>query len=101
MSEECCFACKFWKYAQETDDDGNELAEDVVSNMLGYCRRSPPQLVSAYFELRRHLTLGFESMGDCDEDWPPCSPSEAQFPTTLGDDWCGEYQPIHPVTKPI
>jgi len=58
-SSEVCAGCRFWlKVSVETE-------RTPIQNMVGHCRRFPPQVV----EVAVHY-----------------------FPMTMGDVWCGEFK---------
>ncbi len=90
-----CSQCRFWEQVAETDMPAFD------DRPRGACRRSPPQtrsdfdrIVADYLgAIARHLT------GNDEEDAFTIHESEAAsetyWPLTVGDDWCGEYQPAH------
>lgn len=87
MSEERCEACKFWKLDEHSCD-----SDEPTGNKVGYCRRNPPQVVSAFFEMRRQVNADDPDL-DQEYNVPP-NPGEAWFPRTWDLSWCGEYRPI-------
>ena len=66
---ESCRSCMFWHC-----DDGDET--------WGVCRRSPPMAMHLWqFEF-------FKAVGSHCID---CDPDHYSHPSTLPDDWCGEF----------
>lgn len=79
---EQCSRCKFWKNHFPLIHK-NELNEDDAE---GACRRLPPVLHDSWVKDIEEMKLAIQDF----RQWSQ--------PTTSGDDWCGEFQPIatHP-----
>jgi hypothetical protein len=65
---ETCFSCRFWNDQEEMRDGDGELWRQ------GECRRRAPT---------QSVTIGIH---------PPL-PETGLWPTTLDEDWCGEFEP--------
>ena len=78
-----CQTCRFWKEVTHTH------------TYLGSCRRNPPQII-ARFNLSANDAVKdpqlIIAMSEC--SWESASESFTRFPTTLSDDWCGQWEKL-------
>ena len=82
MSEQCCQLCRFWRR--------DELVEH---HDTGACLRHAPRPTT--FLAMYRLLAG--ANGDPNNtDFLSVENTEACWPTTAEDDWCGEFQPREP-----
>ncbi len=78
--DEKCATCRFWLAVRQVYDGNAEV--------FGVCRRYPPGGLSTY-------VLQMLALGRAAELTPV---SEAHWPNTSEEDWCGEYSPRSPAT---
>jgi len=80
--DQSCATCQYWQESTHTE------------RLLGACRRNPPQII-ARFNLSANDAVKdpelIVTMSEC--SWESASESFTRFPTTLSDDWCGQWQP--------
>jgi hypothetical protein len=79
-----CAKCIFWLLADEGSGDD-------PATQAGYCRRKPPQ-PSYTVPLARALKGG-EGQLDDPNTTARKKCEEVLWPSTYGDDWCGEWRP--------
>jgi hypothetical protein len=68
MTKPTCATCRFWRKDEECN--------------FGDCRRSPPRIVDD--------ALVADSCNGWDRE---AITTHSHFPSTYGDEWCGEWQP--------
>src|SRR5262245_21984614 len=97
MTERRCDLCTFWTLLTWHDQSGSH-----PDDRHGKCCRSPPpaSLGGAEYHLRQLVwIIARHYVGDeADEiallaEWEEAEEESSRWPTTCGNDWCGEWSP--------